>query len=116
MTRFSASFFVAVLAAFVLKANAAPIQSQSNGEISSDFSQNSQCDDTNIVAGLLNEALNVLDQTQTNDNQVLNDLQTIQGFLVTAIGLENSVLGSCNSNGFNSGDFSNSISDSSFNF
>ncbi|KAJ7308636.1 hypothetical protein DFH08DRAFT_823922 [Mycena albidolilacea] len=107
MTRLSATFLVAVLATFVLKANAAPIQLPSSGEIGFDFSQNSQCADTNTVVGLLNEALNVLDQIQTNDNQVLNDLNTIQGFLATAIGLENSVLASCNSDGFNSGDFSN---------
>jgi hypothetical protein len=42
MTRFSATFLVAVLATFVLKANAAPIQLPSNGEIGFDFSQNSQ--------------------------------------------------------------------------
>ncbi|KAJ7913705.1 hypothetical protein B0H13DRAFT_2326093 [Mycena leptocephala] len=116
MTRFSATFLVAVLATVVLKTNAAPIQSSSSGEIGSDFSQNSQCDDTNIVAGLLNEALNVLDQIQTTDNQVLNDLNTLQGFLATASGLENSVLESCNSDGFNSGDFSNNFSDPSFDF
>ncbi|KAF7365820.1 hypothetical protein MVEN_00456100 [Mycena venus] len=116
MTRFSATFLVAILATFVLKANAAPIQLPSSGEIGSDFSQDSQCADTNIVAGLLNEALNVLDQIQTNDNQVLSDLNTIQGFLATAIGLENSVLASCNSDGFNSGDFSNDFSDPSFSF
>ncbi|KAJ7928390.1 hypothetical protein B0H13DRAFT_1860584 [Mycena leptocephala] len=116
MTRFSATFFVAILATFVLKANAAPIELPSSGEIGSDFSQDSQCADTNIVAELLNEALNVLDQIQTNDNQVLNDLNTIQGFLERASGLENSVLELCNSDGFNSGDFSNNFSDSSFDF
>jgi hypothetical protein len=42
MTRFSATFLVAVLATVVLKTNAAPIQSSSSGEIGSDFSQNSQ--------------------------------------------------------------------------
>ncbi|KAJ7308639.1 hypothetical protein DFH08DRAFT_823925 [Mycena albidolilacea] len=35
-------------------------------------------------------------QTNWRCNQVLNDLNTIQGFLTMAIGLENSILASCN--------------------
>ncbi|KAJ6566766.1 hypothetical protein B0H19DRAFT_1232802 [Mycena capillaripes] len=100
MTRFSTTFLVAVLSAFVLKVNAAPLQLHSTFAARAadvpDFSQESQCADSSIVGGLLSSALTLLDQINTNDNQVVNDLTTLKALLTAASEVEDNVVGSCN--------------------
>jgi hypothetical protein len=111
MTRFSATFFVAILATFVLKANAAPIELPSSGEIGSDFSQDSQvrylshffrrypylyrsvptptlwlnCSTRHLMCWTKFKRMRSCPylvhshhNLASNDNQVLNDLNTIQ--------------------------------------
>ncbi|KAJ7343780.1 hypothetical protein DFH08DRAFT_871268 [Mycena albidolilacea] len=79
MTRFSTTFFVAAVAASLLQANAAPLQLHARAEdVTPNFTQDSQCANSEIVASLLSSALAVLDQAKTKDNAVANDLATLK--------------------------------------
>ncbi|KAJ7349642.1 hypothetical protein DFH08DRAFT_123505 [Mycena albidolilacea] len=99
MTRISASFLLAALATSVLRTDAAPLRLNTDVEARAvqDFLQDAAC--SNITTGLssgLSSALAVLGQIKTSDATVSKDLATLKGFLTTASGVGNAVVGACN--------------------